>query len=239
MFDDLGDVIKKAHVQHPIGFVQHQRIERVQLQIAALQMIHHAPWRANRDMRAVLQRDALTAQGHAAAQGHDFDIFFGARQAANFDGDLIGQLACGAQHQRLHRKTARVQVSQQGQSKGSGFAAAGFGLGNNVFAEQGGGQGRRLNWGHLQIAQLLQVFDNGRVQRQAGKAGAGRCGGFSRLGFRCVHVLIVTFVDGLADASATKPSCSCYPCIVIHPKRPPHEYRPDCVPRPAGCIGTV
>jgi len=52
---------------------------------------------------------------------------------------LVGQLTRGAQHQRLHGKTAGVQPLQQGQAKRGGFATAGLRLGDQVFARQRSG----------------------------------------------------------------------------------------------------
>ena len=80
--------------------------------------------------------DAPPKQRHTAAQHHHLDVFFRPRQAADFSGHLVGQLARGAQHHRLHRKTPRIQVGQQRNAEGCRFAAAGLGLGNQVFAQQ-------------------------------------------------------------------------------------------------------
>ncbi len=82
----------------------------------------------------------LSAQRHATAQGHDLDVFFGPRQAADLGRHLVGQLARGAQHQGLHGEAAGVEVGQQGQGKRGGLAAAGAGLGDQVFAQQRGGR---------------------------------------------------------------------------------------------------
>jgi hypothetical protein len=99
LFGHGGNVVKKAHVQHAVGLVQHQGVEGFQRQVAALQVVHDAPGRAHHHVRAVLQRGTLAAQRNAAAQGDDLDVFLGARQAADFDGHLVGQFARGAQHQ--------------------------------------------------------------------------------------------------------------------------------------------
>jgi hypothetical protein len=97
-----GDVVEEAHVEHAVGFVEHQGVQRFEREAAALQVVHHAAGRAHHDVRAVLQAGDLAAQRHAAAQGHDLDVVLGARQAADLGGHLVGQLARGAQHQRLH-----------------------------------------------------------------------------------------------------------------------------------------
>jgi hypothetical protein len=112
-----GDVVEEAHVEHAVGLVEHQGVERFERQVLALQVVHHAAGRAHHDVRAMLQAQHLAAQRHAAAQGHDLDVFLGPRQAADLGSHLVGQFARGAQHQRLHGKAAGVQVGQQGQAK--------------------------------------------------------------------------------------------------------------------------
>ena len=138
------DVVEEAHVQHAVGFVQHQRVERVELQAFARQVVHHAARRAHHDVRAVLQRRELAAQRHAAAQRHDLDVVLGTRQPADLGRHLVGQLARRAQHQRLHREAARVQVGQQRQRESRRLAAAGLGLRDDVLAQQR--RGRLAAW---------------------------------------------------------------------------------------------
>ena len=50
----LHDVVKKAHVQHAVGFVQHQGVQAFQRQVAALQVVHDAAGRAHHHMGAML-----------------------------------------------------------------------------------------------------------------------------------------------------------------------------------------
>jgi hypothetical protein len=170
-----GDnVFEEAHVEHAVGLVEHQGGQRVELEAFPRQMVHHAPRRADDDVRAMLQRGELPAQRHAATQGDDLDVVVGPGQPADLRGHLIGQLACRAQHQRLHGKTARVQAGQQSERKRRRLAAAGFGLGDDVLAEQGGGQAGGLDRGHGEVAELLQVGQHGGRERQAGEVGRGR-----------------------------------------------------------------
>ena len=53
LFHHGHNVVQKPHIQHAVGFVQHQGVERFQRQKFARQMVHDAPWRANDDVRAV------------------------------------------------------------------------------------------------------------------------------------------------------------------------------------------
>jgi len=100
----LGDVVKKAHVQHAVGLIQDQCVHACQAERAALQMVQDAAGRAHHHIRAVLQTHRLTAQGHTTTQGDDFHVLASAGQAADFLCDLVGQLACGAKDHRLNRR---------------------------------------------------------------------------------------------------------------------------------------
>ena len=74
-------------------------------------------------MRALQALDGVTALGFDTESKPTF-----AKNEAS-TGPHIVQLS--TQHKRLHSKTAWVQVGQQSQGKGGGFAAAGFGLGDD------------------------------------------------------------------------------------------------------------
>jgi len=165
-FGDEGDIVVEAHVEHAIGFVQHQRVERGQVEALALQVVHDPPRRADHDVGTVFQAGNLRPHGAAATQGQHLDVVGAARQAAYFLAHLVGQFAGRAQHQRLHRKAARIQSGQQTQGKGRGLAAAGLGLRDQVMAGQGQRQAGGLDRRHLHVAELFQVHQCSRRQRQ-------------------------------------------------------------------------
>ena len=121
---DLGDVVEEAHVEHPVGFVEHQRVQRVELQVAAIEVIHDAARRADHDMRAVLEALRLRAHRRAAAQRQHLHVLFGAREAAHFLRDLVGEFPRRAQDHRLHVEAARVEARQQRERERGGLAAA-------------------------------------------------------------------------------------------------------------------
>ena len=134
LLNQLLHVVEEAHVQHAVGFIQHQGLDGIQAQVAARQMVEDATRRPHHHMRPVLQALLLTAQSHATAQGDHFDVGRGSGQAANFRGDLVGQLARRAHHQALHRMKIGGEFFNQWQAKCGGFAAARAGLCNQVLA---------------------------------------------------------------------------------------------------------
>src|SRR3989338_4263862 len=101
---------------------------------ALAQVLLDAPRGADDDLRAMFQRADLRAKRHAAAQSQNFDVVRRARQAPQFLGDLVGQLAGWADHQCLAAKVARVKRVEQADAEGGGLAAAALGLGNQVHA---------------------------------------------------------------------------------------------------------
>ena len=187
LLGNVGDVVVEAHVEHAIGLVEHQRIECVELQAAAFEVVHDASRRADDDVRAVLQAVALRAQGCAAAKREDLDIGFGTGQATDFLRHLVGQFACRAQHHGLHGETARIQVGQQRQGKGRRLAAAGLGLGDQVVAGERDGQAGGLDRRHRQVFELFKRRLDARRQRQFVERATGRFGGGRRRrgGVRC------------------------------------------------------
>ena len=165
VFGDEYDVLVKAHVEHAIGLVENERVERVKAQVAAFQVIHDAPRCADDDVRAVFQAAPLRSDGRATAQRQHLDVVFKARQSADFLRHLFGQFARRAEHHGLHGKAARVEIGQQGNGEGRRFAAAGLGLRNQVFPAQRDRQAGRLDRRHRLVFQLFQ-----------GRAQAGRQG---------------------------------------------------------------
>ena len=62
-----GDVVEEPHVEHAVGFVQHQGVERRERQRAALQVVEDAAGRAHHHVGAVFEALGLRADGRAAA----------------------------------------------------------------------------------------------------------------------------------------------------------------------------
>ncbi len=101
MADDRFHIFTKAHLQHTVRLIQHQRAQLSEIQRFALQVIENTPRRADHNMRRMHQRIALSGDWLAAAQRQNFNIARKARQATQFIADLFGQFARRAEHQRL------------------------------------------------------------------------------------------------------------------------------------------
>ncbi len=164
---DLADRLLEAHVEHAVGFVQHQRAHRAQVQRALACQLLHAAGCADHHMRVMaFQRRQLRAQRHAAHQQQQLQVGDAGGQLADLLADLVGQFAGRAQHQRLHADQAGVDGLQQAQAEGGGLAAAGRRLCDHIAAIQDGRQALRLHGREGGVAEGIQAGLQGRAQRQ-------------------------------------------------------------------------
>ena len=62
---DVGD---EAHVEHAVGFVDHQKLDAGQQQLAALEMVEQPAGRGDQHVDAARQLHVLVVEGHAADQ---------------------------------------------------------------------------------------------------------------------------------------------------------------------------
>src|SRR6185437_4034468 len=91
--EKLPDLRKEAHVQHAIGFVQHQKLEPVKLRVGMPQVIQQPPGRCNEHVHAAPECMLLRRHTHATE-------YCGTRYR-RMDGDLVEMLG------DLSRKLAR------------------------------------------------------------------------------------------------------------------------------------
>jgi hypothetical protein len=101
------EVFGEAHVEHFVGFVEHEHFERVERQRLAAQMVERAAGRGDDDVGAALERADLLTHWRAAEDRHDgqcaaFGVF-----VERFR-DLHRQLARGHEDEAANR-TARAR----------------------------------------------------------------------------------------------------------------------------------
>lgn len=169
---DRRDVVEEPHVEHPVRFVEHERLQRAEREIAAFEMVHDAPRRTDDDMRAVLEACRLRTHWRAAAERQHFHVFLGAREAADFLRDLIGKLARRAEHHRLHVEAARVEPREQRERERCGFAAAGLRLRDQVVTRERDRQARGLDRRHVGVTKLREIREYGGASARVLKGGA-------------------------------------------------------------------
>ena len=140
--EDLFDVVDKAHVEHAVGFIEHQHFNIFQLERALADMVEQAPRGGDQDIHAAFQRRDLRVDLDAAKDHRGFQIQMFAVGLHTL-ADLGGQLAGRRQHQgadlvRLGRLGATIEQLQQRQGKAGGLAGAGLCAGQYILALQNG-----------------------------------------------------------------------------------------------------
>ncbi len=167
---DFLHVVDEAHVQHPVGLVQHQHFHAGQIHEALLLQVQQAARGGHQHVDAPVDAVDLRLHAHAAEDDGGFH-----RQVLGVGPqvllDLGGQLARGAEDQGADAasgllRAALRQAVQDGQRKRGGLARAGLGTGQQVMTGQYGGNGLGLNGGGCGIALLMHGLDNGRSQVQ-------------------------------------------------------------------------
>jgi hypothetical protein len=169
----LLDVVDEAHVQHAVGFVQHQDLYLAQIQRALAGVVQQAAGGGDQDVHAAAQFFNLRAHANAAEHHHRGEVGVFAIGANAFF-DLRREFAGGGHDQGAHGVDAAAvgqarlsrQALQQGQRESRGFAGAGLGAAEQVNALEHGGDRLGLDGRGGVIALLKHGFKNGRGQIQ-------------------------------------------------------------------------
>ena len=130
-------------------------------------VVHQAAGGGDYDLAARFQLALLLVQPGAAVYADDLDVRQELRQVLQVLGDLLGQLAGGAQDDSLGLQAGGVHLGQDGDAERHGFAGAGGGLGNHIVAVQHQRDGLLLDLGHFGKAHGLRSLQD--LGRNAGK----------------------------------------------------------------------
>jgi hypothetical protein len=133
------DVVDEAHVEHAVGFVEHEGLDVGQRDRALFGEIEQAARRRDQDVAAVAQLVDLRLLGHAAEdhQRAQVEVLAVVLHALLH---LGGELARGREHQRARiASAASAQFLQQRQCEPGGLARAGLRAREHVAAGEHGG----------------------------------------------------------------------------------------------------
>jgi hypothetical protein len=152
-FFNIGD---EAHIQHAVGFVNHQHLDVGQDDASALEQVQQTARRGNQHINAAIQQldlvvHILAADNQAVGQLVVLAV------NVKILGDLRGQLPRRLQDQRARHAGAGAVPGEDvdhRQSEGSGFAGAGLGRGHKVAPHQHQRNGVLLNRGGDGIAHI-------------------------------------------------------------------------------------
>ena len=183
---DEVDVVDEAHVQHAVGFVQHQGLHAGQHGAARTHQVHQAAGRGDQDVQRAAQCLQLRVVGHTAHHAGHAQALHAAAIGDGGLGDLLRQFTRGRQHQHARAADLALWAAlggvaagfqdalQRRQHKGGGLAAAGLGRHQQVAALQGRADRGGLHRGGLGVAGLFQSEQQFLGQAQLGKGALRR-----------------------------------------------------------------
>ena len=136
--DDFADVVDEAHVEHAVGFVEHEELDLVELQPVALDEIEQATGGGHHDFDALHHRADLTTHRHAADRQCRTQADVAAIGVEAVE-DLARQFAGRREHQHaaglgLRADAVFQNAVQDREREGCGLAGAGLGDADDVTA---------------------------------------------------------------------------------------------------------
>jgi len=153
--DDASHVGQKAHVEHAVRLVQHQKIYIREPRFALVEQIYQTAWSGDDDLGAAAESLDLGTHSDAAVDRRYAN--FGVHgQFAQVHGDLLRQLSGGCQDedsslaQRLGEQPLKRREAECGR-----FSATGLGGSQDVAAGKGRRYRQALNRGCLGVAELF------------------------------------------------------------------------------------
>ena len=155
---DQFDVVAEAHVEHLVGFVQHNDFDVVEPERAALEVVHDASRRADDDVDAGLECAELAFDRLAAVDRQDRDAGEVGKEVGELLGDLDGEFAGRAEHDGLHGPLGRVDLLDDGDAECGCLAGTGLRLRSHVTAGLDEGDGECLDGRGLFKAHVFYCF---------------------------------------------------------------------------------
>ena len=170
LLQDRLDVVGEAHVEHLVGFVEHDGVHSVETQRPPADVVEDAPGRADDHVHAAVERLQLAPDRLAAVDRHDLN----AQHPAVLEyrlGDLHRQLPRRHQHQcRQRRAPARdVEPVEDRQRERRRLAGARGGLTDEIVPGDELGDGLALDRGRLLVAELGEYTQQLGSEAQVGK----------------------------------------------------------------------
>jgi hypothetical protein len=132
--DDALDVRNEAHVEHPVGFVDHQKFDARQEQLAAFRVVEQAAGRGDQHIGAALKLAVCSSKETPPISRTMLRRWF-LPYFSKFFVHLGGQFAGRLEDQRARHArpgAASFQHCQHRQDEGCGLAGSGLGDAENI-----------------------------------------------------------------------------------------------------------
>jgi hypothetical protein len=181
LVEDRLQVLLEPHVEHLVGLVEHEHLERVEPERLPPDVVERAPRRRHHHVHAALEGADLLLHARPAVDGEHRDAEALAVLVRGL-GHLHRQLARGHEHERGGAGAPLAvgrDALQHRQREGGGLAGAGGGLAEEVAAAEQRGDRLALDRRGLLVAERGQRAHElgGEAQRREGRGGtvgAGR-----------------------------------------------------------------
>ena len=165
MPEDPADRRKEAHVEEPVGLVEHEHLERRELHGPRLEVGKQAPGAGDNDVRLAqrlrLRLPTDPAVDRRAAQAAR------ASERADCLVDLFRELAGWNDDQRAHGATRTVdQPLEDRQDEGGGLAGTGLGHADDVATLEQCRDRPPLDGRRLRVAKRHDPAEDSRIERE-------------------------------------------------------------------------
>lgn len=145
MLEDALDVGEESHVEHPVGFIEHEHFEVVELGVGLLEMVEEAPWCRDDDVDAAAEGVFLRPHPDTTEHCRSSDGRV-CGEVGEIGVDLRGELAGGGEDEGAgHAARFSHQPVDDGEEERGGFAAPGLGAREEVLSGHGGRDGVLLD----------------------------------------------------------------------------------------------
>ena len=157
IFEDAADVGEEAHVEHPVGFVQHEDLEVPEVRIRAIHVVEEAAGGGHDDVGAAAKRVLLGAHADASVDGGGGDRGVHP-ESVQVLVDLRREFSRGGEDQRTGEALRlAAEAMNDGEAERGALAAAGHGAGEQVAPLDTGRKGLLLNGSRVLETELLDA----------------------------------------------------------------------------------
>ena len=169
--DDAADRRQEAHVEHAIGFVEHQHLQRVEIHVALLHQVDQAAGRGDDDVDAAAQRLDLRAFTDAAEDRGVAQAAGAARRRACSPRSATTSSRVGAiTSTRMRRSGCAIREPlEQRQHERRGLAGAGLRHADHVAAGENDRDRLRLDRRRLDVALFRERLRELRAEAECGE----------------------------------------------------------------------
>jgi hypothetical protein len=157
----------ETHVEHGVGFVEHQNFERAQIHVALSHQVQEASWRGYDESWGLAELALLRALRHASVDDHVAQAEVPA-VTRHLGTNLTGELAGRSENQRAHltARFRRPEALQYRQQKRRRLPRARLRTAEKISTRQHGRDRLRLDRSRVHVTVLQDRANQGAEQTE-------------------------------------------------------------------------